>query len=54
LTPEEANAARKARTATLAFINEMPINKVPAFSHGGLSDARLEEILNLASKRCGS
>ena len=28
--------------ATLAFVNEMPIAKVPAFSHGALDDARLD------------
>ncbi len=49
MTPEQITAARKARVATLAFVNEMPINKVPAFSHGRLNEARLDQILKLAS-----
>ncbi len=48
LSAEQAKAARKARVAGLAFVNEMPINKVPAFSHGKLSEARLDEMLKLA------
>ncbi len=47
LTPEQVIAARKARVATLAFVNEMPIAKVPAFSHGALDDARLDRIVAL-------
>src|ERR1700674_356098 len=49
MTPEQITAARKARAAGLAFVNEMPINKVPAFSHGALDEARLDEILSIAS-----
>ena len=49
MTLEKATAERKARLATLAFVNEMPINKVPAFSRGGLSEARLDEMLKIAS-----
>jgi beta-glucosidase len=49
MSPEQVIAARKARVATLAFVNEMPINKVPAFSHGRLSEQRVDEILRIAS-----
>lgn len=49
MTHEQITAARKARVATLAFVHEMPIDKVPAFSHGQLSDARLDEMLRIAS-----
>lgn len=49
MTPEQITSARKARVASLAFVNEMPINKVPAFSHGRLSEPRLDEILSIAS-----
>jgi beta-glucosidase len=37
--------ARKARMSTLAFVNDMPAIKVCAFSHGKLTEARLDEIL---------
>ena len=49
MTPEQITAARKAMVATLAFVDEMPINKVPAFSHGALSEARLDEMLRTAA-----
>lgn len=49
MTREQITAARKARMATRAFVDEMPINKVPAFSKGRLSEARLDEILRIAS-----
>ena len=49
MTPEQVTAARKAHVSTLAFVHEMPINKVPAFSHGKLSDARVDEIVKAAS-----
>ena len=49
MTPEQISAARKIRVATLAYIDEMPINKVPAFAHGVLNEARLDEILKTAS-----
>ena len=46
---EQVAALRKARMSTLAFANEMMVHKVPAFSHGRFSDARLDEILRLAA-----
>jgi beta-glucosidase len=49
MTAEQVTAARKARVATLAFVDEMPISKVPAFSKGALSEARLDEIVRIAS-----
>ena len=49
MTPEQISGARKIRVATLAYIDEMPINKVPAFAHGVLNEARLDEILKTAS-----
>ena len=49
MTPEQITATRKAMVATLAFVDEMPINKVPAFSHGALSEARLDEMLRAAA-----
>jgi beta-glucosidase len=36
---------RKARAAELAFAGDMPVGKLPAFSGGAFSDARLDEIL---------
>lgn len=44
-TPEQIAAKRKADAAVLVFVNETPVNKVPAFSCGKFSDARLAEIL---------
>ena len=49
LTPEQAVAARKMHVATLAFLNEMPIYKLPAFSQGKLGDARLDAIVRAAA-----
>jgi len=48
LTAEQLAAKRKADSAMLAFVNEMPIYKIPAFSCGAFSEARLEEILREA------
>ena len=45
MTPEQIVLARKARMSTLAFVNDMPAIKVCAFSHGKLTEARLDEIL---------
>jgi len=42
---DEVAAARKAQMSLLSFVDEMPLVKVPAFSQGRLTDARLEEIL---------
>jgi beta-glucosidase len=50
LTPEQVMAIRKARMSTFAFVDEIPVNKVPAFSHGKFSEARLEEMLRLAGE----
>lgn len=36
---------RKAHAAELAFVGDMPVGKLPAFSGGAFSDARLDEIL---------
>jgi len=44
-TPEQIAAQRKADAAVLVFVNEMPVNKIPAFSWGKFSDVRLAEIL---------
>jgi beta-glucosidase len=49
MTPQQVTAARKALVATRAYVDEMPINKVPAFSHGALSEARLDQIVAIAS-----
>jgi beta-glucosidase len=49
MTREQITAARKAYVATCAFVNEMPVNKIPAFSQGSFSEARLNEILRDAS-----
>ena len=50
LSPQAARDIRKARASFLVFIDEMPAAKVPAFSEGRLSDARLDEILALAAR----
>ncbi len=50
LTHEQITAIRKARMSTFAFVDEMPVNKVPAFSHGHFSDARLDEMLRAAAE----
>ena len=49
MTPEQIAAQRKARMATFAFVDEMPVNKVPAFSLGRFTEARLEEMLRRAA-----
>ncbi|WP_077035351.1 glycoside hydrolase family 3 C-terminal domain-containing protein [Pelomonas sp. KK5] len=46
---EDDVAARKARMSTWVFVNEMPVNKVPAFSLGACSEQRIDEIIALAS-----
>jgi beta-glucosidase len=48
LSPEQVVAIRKSRMSTFAFVDEIPVNKVPAFSHGKFSEDRLEEILQAA------
>jgi beta-glucosidase len=48
MSPAQIAAQRKARMATFAFVDEMPVNKVPAFSLGRFTEARLEEMLRLA------
>jgi beta-glucosidase len=50
LTDEQVVAIRKARMSTFAFVDEIPVNKVPAFSHGQFSEARLDEILRGAGE----
>jgi beta-glucosidase len=49
-THEQVVAIRKARMSTFAFIDEIPVNKVPPFSHGQFSEARLEEMLRAAGE----
>jgi beta-glucosidase len=44
-TPEEDAAKKKADMATMAFLNDMPANKLPAFSQGKFTEKRLDEIL---------
>ncbi len=48
LSPQAARDIIKARASFLVFIDEMPVNKVPAFSRGALTDARLDQIIKLA------
>jgi beta-glucosidase len=48
MTPEQIAAQRKARMAAFAFVDEMPANKVPAFSLGRFTEARLQEMLRRA------
>jgi beta-glucosidase len=50
LTPEQIVAIRKARMSTFAFVDEIPVNKVPAFSHGKFSEDRLAEMLRAAGE----
>ena len=45
LTYEQITARQKALAAELVFVNDMPLNKVPAFSCGVFTEARLNEIL---------
>ena len=53
-TPEQLAAQRKALMSTLSFIDEMPLAKIPAFSHGRFSDARVEEILRKVNASLGA
>jgi len=46
LTPEQESALRKTRMSTWVFVNEMPIDKIPAFSHGAFTEQRIDEILS--------
>jgi beta-glucosidase len=50
LTDEQIVARRKAHAAELAFVNDMPINKLPAFSCGEFTEARLNEILRAVNE----
>jgi beta-glucosidase len=45
LSPQELAEKKKARMAVMAFLNEMVVNKLPAFSKGRFSDAELNGIL---------
>jgi beta-glucosidase len=49
LSPEEAAEKRKARMAVMAFLDEMVVNKLPAFSQGKFTDDRLQQILQQVS-----
>jgi beta-glucosidase len=44
-SPEDAAAREKADTAMRAFLNDMPANKLPAFSQGKFAEEDLEKIL---------
>jgi beta-glucosidase len=46
LTPEEAVTKKKSDMAVKAFLDDMPVYKVCAFSEGRLGEERLEEILS--------
>jgi beta-glucosidase len=48
LSAEAAAEKKKARMAVMAFLDEMIVNKIPAFSEGKFTDKRLEEILREA------
>ena len=50
MSPAQIAAQRKARMATFAFVDEMPVNKVPAFSLGRFTEARLADMLAQAAK----
>ena len=45
LSAEAAAEKKKARMAVMAFLDEMIVNKIPAFSEGRFTDDRLDEIL---------
>ena len=45
LSAETAAEKKKARMAVMAFLDEMIVNKIPAFSEGKFTDQRLDEIL---------
>jgi beta-glucosidase len=48
LTPDEAVTQRKADAAVKAFLDDMPVYKVCAFSEGRFTEERLNEILGKA------
>ena len=48
MTAAQIAAQRKFCMSTSAFVDEMPVNKVPAFSHGRVTEARLDEMLGLS------
>jgi beta-glucosidase len=45
LSAEAAAEKKKARMAMMAFLDEMIVNKIPAFSEGRFTEDRLDEIL---------
>jgi len=45
LSAEAAAERKKTRMAVMAFLDEMIVNKIPAFSEGKFTDDRLDEIL---------
>ena len=45
LSAEAAAGKRRRRMAVMAFLDEMIVNKIPAFSEGRFTDERLDEIL---------
>lgn len=45
LSAEAVAEKKKARMAVMAFLDEMIVNKIPAFSEGRFTDQRLDEIL---------
>ena len=47
MTAAQIAAQRKVCISTAALVVEMPVNKVPAFSHGRVTEARLDEMLGL-------
>ncbi|MGA7394445.1 MAG: hypothetical protein WBW78_17450 [Terrimicrobiaceae bacterium] len=44
-SPEETAEKRKLRMFVLAFLDEMLVKKLPAFSQGRFTDEKLDEIL---------
>ena len=48
VSPEEAAAKEKADMAMMAFLDDMPANKLPAFSKGKFAEEELDEILRQA------
>ena len=45
VSAEAAAEKKKARMAVMAFLDEMIVNKIPAFSEGRFTDERLAQIL---------
>jgi beta-glucosidase len=45
LSAEATAEKKKARMAVMAFLDEMIVNKIPAFSEGRFTDERLDQIL---------